>query len=204
MSQMLPDIAAEAAVIAMIRRALEEDIASGDATTLSLVPEDLTVEAHILAKEDCVVSGGPVAAAVFAGLDDSINIETVVGDSYFFGKCTMHRVVLKQVPKIVLWNKVINSNNFKIARECCCTIDKPSNSSKTINANSNSHCLILICSWGPRRVTKTGHFVYRTRHCKKQVTDSVKQNKRFNGATTVSMECCHTPLCSSADRSCVM
>ena len=77
---MLPDIAAEAAVIAMIRRALEEDIASGDATTLSLVPEDLTVEAHILAKEDCVVSGGPVAAAVFAGLDDSINIETVVAD----------------------------------------------------------------------------------------------------------------------------
>jgi len=79
-SKALPDIAAETAVIEMIRRALEEDIAAGDATTLSLVPEDLTVEAHILAKEDCVVAGGPVAAAVFAGLDETIDIETVVAD----------------------------------------------------------------------------------------------------------------------------
>ena len=64
----LPDITSAAACRDMICRALDEDIASGDATTLALVPEDAVVDAHILAKEDCVVSGGRVAAAVFASL----------------------------------------------------------------------------------------------------------------------------------------
>jgi len=76
----LPDISAESAVIESIKRALSEDIESGDATTLSLVPEDCKVDAHILAKEQCVVSGGTVAAAVFAMLDDSLEIKTVIAD----------------------------------------------------------------------------------------------------------------------------
>ncbi len=80
MTKLLPDIAADAVVLKMIRLALEEDIASGDATTLALVPADRLVSAHILAKEDCVVSGGPVAAAVFAALDESIEVETVIAD----------------------------------------------------------------------------------------------------------------------------
>lgn len=80
MSRTLPNIGADATVKEMIQRSLEEDIATGDATTLSLVPADLVVESHILAKEDCVVSGGPVAESVFAALDDTIEIGTVVAD----------------------------------------------------------------------------------------------------------------------------
>ena len=80
MTSVLPDIAADTAVQQMIRLSLDEDIASGDATTLSLVPADYVVDAHILAKEACVVSGGPVAAAVFTALDDTIAIDSVIAD----------------------------------------------------------------------------------------------------------------------------
>jgi nicotinate-nucleotide pyrophosphorylase (carboxylating) len=76
----LPDITSAAACRDMICRALEEDISSGDATTLALVPEDAVVDAHILAKEDCVVSGGRVAAAVFASLDDTFQVTETIPD----------------------------------------------------------------------------------------------------------------------------
>jgi nicotinate-nucleotide pyrophosphorylase (carboxylating) len=79
-NRQLPNIAVEEDVRKMIRQALEEDIATGDATTLSLVPADLTVEAHILAKEACVVSGGDVAAAVFSALDAVTRVDVVIAD----------------------------------------------------------------------------------------------------------------------------
>lgn len=80
MKKMLPDITKEAAVCESIRVALAEDIESGDATTLSLVAEDYIVDAEILAKENCTVSGGGVAAVVFEALDDSIKIDIVIDD----------------------------------------------------------------------------------------------------------------------------
>ena len=76
----LPDITKEAAVYESIRVALAEDIESGDATTLSLVSEDCVVDAEILAKESCTVSGGGVAAAVFGVLDDSLKVEVAIAD----------------------------------------------------------------------------------------------------------------------------
>jgi len=48
-----------------IRRALAEDIGTGDATTLALVPESARVHARIVAREACTVAGGPVARLVF-------------------------------------------------------------------------------------------------------------------------------------------
>jgi nicotinate-nucleotide pyrophosphorylase (carboxylating) len=44
------------------------------------VPQETLVDAHILAKEGCVVSGGPVAAAVFAELDDALEVSVVIPD----------------------------------------------------------------------------------------------------------------------------
>jgi nicotinate-nucleotide pyrophosphorylase (carboxylating) len=76
----LPDISQDAFVCELIQRALEEDVATGDATTLALVPVDAVVDANILAKERTIVSGGSVAAKVLESLDPSIEVGTVIAD----------------------------------------------------------------------------------------------------------------------------
>ncbi len=78
MSSDLQDITREAVVRQRIAAALEEDIGSGDATTLALVPDDLIVEAEILAREACVVAGTDVARYVFTTLAPAMAIETCV------------------------------------------------------------------------------------------------------------------------------
>ncbi len=59
-------------VDAIIERALEEDIHTGDVTTLAVVPEPRQVTGRLVAKEAMVVAGLPVAARVFALLDPTI------------------------------------------------------------------------------------------------------------------------------------
>lgn len=59
-------------VDAIIERALEEDIHTGDVTTLAVVPEPRQVAGRLVAKEAMVVAGLPVAARVFALLDPTI------------------------------------------------------------------------------------------------------------------------------------
>lgn len=62
----LPDITRNAAVVELIRRALDEDIGAGDATTSALVDAGARVEAAVVARERCRVSGSDLALAVFA------------------------------------------------------------------------------------------------------------------------------------------
>ena len=62
----------------LCRAALAEDVGSGDATTLSVVPENLEAAAVISAKEECVCAGLPVAAAVFAELDPAASFDALV------------------------------------------------------------------------------------------------------------------------------
>jgi len=64
----------------VVARAVEEDTGSGDITTLALVPSTEEAEAEIVAKEDCVVAGLPVAEAVFGHLDARVKFETRVQD----------------------------------------------------------------------------------------------------------------------------
>lgn len=64
----------------LIQRALAEDVADGDATTLALVPGDARVKAEIVARHDCVMAGGPVAAAVFRAVDEQVVYEAGVAD----------------------------------------------------------------------------------------------------------------------------
>jgi nicotinate-nucleotide pyrophosphorylase (carboxylating) len=79
----LPNIAKDKAAKHIIELALEEDLSIvGDTTTLSLVPEDATASAVILAKEPCVVSGVDIAKEVFRSIDSDINIEVVLPDGY--------------------------------------------------------------------------------------------------------------------------
>ena len=60
------------AIIACIRRALEEDIGTGDVTTESIVPPEATMNGMIIARQNGIVAGLDVAGTTFHLLDKSI------------------------------------------------------------------------------------------------------------------------------------
>ena len=63
-----------------IRRALAEDIGSGDVTTDSIVPVDASLRGRIVAKQTGVVAGLSIAEAVFRELDEHITFTAQVTD----------------------------------------------------------------------------------------------------------------------------
>jgi len=62
-------------VAELVRRALEEDGASRDHTTLATVSEERRARGVLLAKQDLVVSGLEVAAEVFRAVDGRLAVE---------------------------------------------------------------------------------------------------------------------------------
>jgi len=64
----------------LVRRAIEEDVGTGDITTDPLVSAATEVEAVILARDTCVVSGLAVAMAVFKQVDSGIDCACPVRD----------------------------------------------------------------------------------------------------------------------------
>lgn len=64
-------------VRALIELALNEDIGTGDITSLATVPADRTATAIMLAKQDGVLSGMDVAESVFHAVDPSIEFEAL-------------------------------------------------------------------------------------------------------------------------------
>lgn len=64
----------------IVRRALEEDLGMGDLTTQSLIAPTATARAALVARQDGVVAGLPVAALAFALVDPDLRIEHLVGD----------------------------------------------------------------------------------------------------------------------------
>jgi nicotinate-nucleotide pyrophosphorylase (carboxylating) len=67
-------------IVSCIKRALEEDIGSGDATTNSIVPPDAILRGQVVAKQEGVVAGLSVAQAVFGELSDNIQFSSLVND----------------------------------------------------------------------------------------------------------------------------
>lgn len=63
-----------------IRRALDEDIGSGDVTTDSIVPADALLRGRIVAKQQGVVAGLGVAKDVMLALSKGITFAAKVGD----------------------------------------------------------------------------------------------------------------------------
>nr|MDQ2895055.1 nicotinate-nucleotide diphosphorylase (carboxylating) [Actinomycetota bacterium] len=59
----------------IVRRALAEDVGSGDVTTAATVPPEATAQALITQKAPGVVFGLAVAARTFAALDPEAGIE---------------------------------------------------------------------------------------------------------------------------------
>src|SRR5579871_4371091 len=58
----------------LVRRALAEDIGSGDVTTRAIVPADRQAESTLLAKSTCVVAGLDIVREVFAQVDATVRM----------------------------------------------------------------------------------------------------------------------------------
>src|SRR4030042_169169 len=67
-------------IIASIRRALEEDIGTGDVTTNSIVPADAMMRGQIIAKQSGIVAGLDVAEACFGLVDPRIAFAVEVAE----------------------------------------------------------------------------------------------------------------------------
>jgi nicotinate-nucleotide pyrophosphorylase (carboxylating) len=79
----LLDPAAElpaAAVRDIVRRALAEDLPWGDITSAAVAPIDARARGRFILKEDGVVCGLPVAAAVFAEMDPAIDFRPCLAE----------------------------------------------------------------------------------------------------------------------------
>jgi quinolinate synthase len=69
-----------AEIQSIVRRALEEDIGSGDVTSSWTLPDDLELRGKIIAKATGVVAGLEVARMVFAALDQKVQFHRLVED----------------------------------------------------------------------------------------------------------------------------
>src|SRR5437867_8910775 len=67
----------------LVRRALEEDIGAGDATTGAVVSPRASARAHILARQTLVCAGLPIAEKVFRALDPEIRVTCPHNDGSF-------------------------------------------------------------------------------------------------------------------------
>jgi nicotinate-nucleotide pyrophosphorylase (carboxylating) len=67
----------------LVRRALDEDIGAGDATTAAVVPPQASAQAHILARQTLVCAGLPIAERVFHALDPEIQVTCPHNDGSF-------------------------------------------------------------------------------------------------------------------------
>jgi nicotinate-nucleotide pyrophosphorylase (carboxylating) len=76
----LPPIGDDPRVEEIIRRALEEDIGPGDASSLSVIAEDDTCSGRIVSRGDYVVSGATVAEKVFRMVDERIEVNLLRHD----------------------------------------------------------------------------------------------------------------------------
>ena len=64
----------------IIRNALEEDVKEGDHTSLACIPHDATGKAKLLVKDNGILAGIPVAIAVFAEVDSSLEMDIDIED----------------------------------------------------------------------------------------------------------------------------
>ncbi len=77
-------------ILEAIRRALDEDIGPGDATSNSIIPPEATMRGQIIAKQNGVVAGLDVAKAVYATFDPQVEFTVKAQE----GACVENRQVL--------------------------------------------------------------------------------------------------------------
>ncbi len=67
----------------LVRRALDEDIGAGDATTAATIPARASARAHMLARQTLVCAGLPIAEQVFRALDPEMRVTFPHNDGSF-------------------------------------------------------------------------------------------------------------------------
>jgi len=67
----------------IIDNALEEDIGSGDITTDTIFSSDVACEAQVIAKEEGIIAGIPIAKRVFKKLDQEVSFSQTLNDGDF-------------------------------------------------------------------------------------------------------------------------
>jgi nicotinate-nucleotide pyrophosphorylase (carboxylating) len=67
----------------LLKRALEEDLGAGDATTAAVVPAQASAKGHILARQTLVCAGLPIAEKIFRALDPEIEVTCPHNDGSF-------------------------------------------------------------------------------------------------------------------------
>lgn len=63
-----------------ITAVLDEDIGTGDLTTLATIPADATLKAQMIAREGMVIAGIDIAAKIIHTVDSAVKIEILVQD----------------------------------------------------------------------------------------------------------------------------
>ena len=79
-SERVASLGLDDGIIALIGRALSEDIGTGDLTTNCIVPPEARGVARIIARQDSIVSGSAVAQNVFLLLDNDMRFSSIVLD----------------------------------------------------------------------------------------------------------------------------
>lgn len=77
---MRPNYVTDKALKQFIKSALEEDLQSGDFSTLSTIPKDLKQSAKLLVKEDCILAGVELAEIIFKTFDKNLEIDIYIKD----------------------------------------------------------------------------------------------------------------------------
>jgi nicotinate-nucleotide pyrophosphorylase (carboxylating) len=67
----------------LVRRALDEDIGTGDASTGATIPARASARAHILARQTLVCAGLPIAEKIFRALDQDMRVTFPHNDGSF-------------------------------------------------------------------------------------------------------------------------
>jgi nicotinate-nucleotide pyrophosphorylase (carboxylating) len=89
-----------------IRLWLEEDIGTGDVTTLTTIPLDHASKGIIHVKEDGIICGLPIAREVFAVVDSSLLFETKVAEGTSVTKGTIIAEVQGNTRSILLGERL--------------------------------------------------------------------------------------------------
>jgi nicotinate-nucleotide pyrophosphorylase (carboxylating) len=87
---------------AAIRLALEEDLGSGDITTLAVIPENVRVRAEIIFKQAGVLAGIPVFRRVFESIDPSVEVTPLLDEGSYVDKIPTVVAVLEGPARAIL------------------------------------------------------------------------------------------------------
>ena len=75
-----PSYITDKALQQFIKNALEEDIQTGDHSTLSTLPSELQQSAKLIVKEDCILAGVELAEVIFKTFDKNLSVEIFIKD----------------------------------------------------------------------------------------------------------------------------